>query len=661
MSLLSRRRLWSFFEALYSRELNEHSERIETPEWIKTPLLLHQQAIYAAALTLEKSKLDGNAVGEISGDNLGGRLYTSYGILGDHVGSGKSLCALALVKAPAPPSSYTEYVVRNGQNLGEGRDVGLLRVRNQLRTSSGLTLTQVSASLFLVPHALLGQWENYVARDTHLKALFVKKKQDALAENLLTEIEKYDAIFVSSTMWATLRTAHPLRTLIWKRVFLDEADSISISTDTDEIHGLFYWFITASWLNLVFSNGAYFNITNSYSALPDTPHHVIERVAKLQSGSNMLSIAGCKHLNIVRRMCGISSAHSTISLNAAGSQSARLILHSSEEFIQQSFRKPTITHTNIVCATPANIRVLDDFISTEMLERLNAGDITGALETIGMQAHTESEIVDLVTTSLKKELDQAKRTHEFKKTIEYSSQAIKDKAMESCEKKIASIESRITAIQDRIKRSSDQTCPICYSDNITNPAVTPCCMQLFCFSCLCESLKRVAACPLCRDRIPDLKTIQVVGNAEQSTQPQEPKEEPSKKYSKKEALVRFLKANPTAKVLMFSGYDASFSGLEQKLTDEAISYATVNGSNSRITKLLKEFKAGKYNILFLNARNMGAGLNIESASHVVLFHRMSAEMEKQIIGRAMRLGRTSPLDVVHLLHENEMGNVISHV
>jgi len=292
-----------------------------------------------------------------------------------------------------------------------------------------------------------------------------------------------------------------------------------------------------------------------------------------------------------------------------------------------------------------------------MLERLNAGDVAGALESIGMQSHTESEIVTLVTASLAKELDQAKRTHEFKKTIEYSSQAVKDKALESCEKKIASIESRITAIQERIKRSSDQTCPICYCD-VVSAAVTPCCMQLFCFSCLCESLKRVAACPLCRERIPDLKSIQVVGNT--GTTVKEVKDDPAKKLNKKEALVQFLKANNRAKVLMFSGYDASFSGLENKLTDEGITFATLNGSLGRINKLLKEFKAGKYNILFLNARNMGAGLNIESASHVVLFHRMSAELEKQIIGRAMRLGRTAPLDVVHLLHENELGNVISH-
>ena len=659
MTLHSRRKLWSFFEALYSRELNEDSPRAQTPEWIRTPLLLHQQAVFSAALALEKSKLEGVEVGEISGDNVGGRLYTSHGILGDHVGSGKSLCALALVKAPPPPASYTEYVVRNNQSLAEGRDVGLLRVRNQLRTSNGTTLTPVQTCLFLVPHALLGQWENYVTKDTTLKARFIKRKLEATQENFLQDIEKYDAIFVSSTMWATLRTAHALRTIMWKRVFIDEADSISITTENDEIHGLFYWFISASWLNLVFSNGAYFNIATSYNPVPETPQHVIERVAKLQSGSSMLSITGCRHLNIVRRMCGISAAHSTIALNAAGSQSARLILHSSEECIRKSFHKPTVTHTNIVCATPANIRVLDDFISTEMLERLNAGDITGALETIGMQAHTESEIVDLVTISLKKELEAARRTYEYKKGLEYSTQSVKDKAIESCEKKIASIESRISAIQERIKKASDQTCPICYGDAV-NPAVTPCCMQLFCFSCLCESLKRVAACPLCRERIPDLKSIQVVGNAG-ATPIQEVKVDPAKKINKKEALIRFLKSNPTAKTLMFSGYDASFSGLETKLSDEGLTFATLNGSNARITKLLREFKDGKYNILFLNAQNMGAGLNIVPASHVVLFHRMSAELEKQIIGRAMRLGRTSPLEVVHLLHENEMGDVISHV
>jgi SNF2 family DNA or RNA helicase len=292
-----------------------------------------------------------------------------------------------------------------------------------------------------------------------------------------------------------------------------------------------------------------------------------------------------------------------------------------------------------------------------MLEMLNAGDVAGALQSIGITAHSEEEITKAVTASLEVELDNAQKTYEYKKTIVYSSDAAKVKALEVCEQKIASVKSRITAINERITNAKEQTCPICYSE-VTNAAVTPCCTQLFCFGCLCESLKRVAACPLCRERIEDIKSIQVVGN----TEPVLPSEAPTpKKSNKQEAFIKFLQENPTAKVLMFSGYDATFTGMETKMRETNLTFATLNGSNARINKLLREFNDSKHQTLFLNARNMGAGLNIETATHVVLFHKMAQELESQIIGRANRLGRSTPITVVHLLHENEIANVVTHV
>jgi hypothetical protein len=654
MSLTARRRLWSFFEALFSQELNETKDKAATPAWIKTPLLQHQQSSLAAALQLEQGKL-GLDVEGIPGDPVGGRFFTSQGILGDRVGSGKSLTALALVKAPAPSTNYSEYVLRNS-TLGDGRDVGLLRNRSQLKTNTGTTLRKVTTCLFIVPHALISQWQTYVERDTYLKALFITKRLDASKENLLQNIEQYDALFISSTMWATFRTSNPIRDILWTRVFIDEADSVSISTDWDEIHGIFYWFISASWLNLIFANGAYFNIAFTYTPLADTPPYVIERVSNLQGANANLSIPGCKHVNICRRMCAASANSGTMSINAAGIQSARLIIHNSEQYIKTSFEAPTITHQNILCETPANIRVLDQFISPDMLEMLNAGDVAGALTSLGMSAHTEEEITTAVTSSLQKELQNAIKTYDFKKTIEYSTEQTKVKALEVCQQKIASIQSRISAINDRIKNAKDQTCPICYCE-VASPAVTPCCQQLFCFSCLCESLKRVAACPLCRTRIDDLKSIQVVGST--AVAPEAP--QTKKKLNKKQAFVNFLKENPTAKVLMFSGYDATFNGIQEDLDAANIKFATLNGSNARINKLLREFNAGKWQTLFLNARNMGAGLNIDAATHVVLFHKMSQELEAQIIGRANRLGRTAPITVVHLLHDNEVSNTITHV
>ena len=655
MSLISRRKLWSFFEALYGQELDATAPSVETPSWITTPLLPHQRTAVAAALRLESSKVEGLEVGELPGDVVGGRFYTSHGILGDRVGSGKSLTALSLVNAPAPPAAYTEYVVRSATQ-GEGRDVGLLRHRDQISTNYGQTLHPVVSSLFIVPHALMSQWETYVTRDTTLRALFIKKKIDVSSDTLLQQIESVDAVFVSATMWPILRQIPTIRTILWNRLFIDEADSISLSNDWDELHARFYWFITASWLNLMFASGAYFNIAATFLPPPETPAPVVERVQKLIGSGNYLSIPGCRHMNIGRRVCGTSTHGSVISLNAAGSQSARLVVHSNEAYIRDSFTTPTVSHTNILCSTPANIRVLDSFISPDMLERLHAGDLTGALDTIGMTATSETDITAAVTQSLQKDLEQARRTYEFKKTIEYSSDAAKTKALELCEQKIASLASRITAIQERLANSKEQTCPICFC-GVSNPSVVPCCQQLFCFPCLCESLKRVSSCPLCRARIDDIKSVRVVGG----TNPIAPVTDLVAKVNKKESFLRFLREHTGAKVLMFSGYDASFTGLEQKLKDEEIPFATLNGSQARINKLLREFDAGKYATLFLNARNMGAGLNIESATHVVLFHKMSAELEEQIIGRALRLGRSKPLEVVHLLHDNEVRDTVTHV
>lgn len=292
------------------------------------------------------------------------------------------------------------------------------------------------------------------------------------------------------------------------------------------------------------------------------------------------------------------------------------------------------------------------------MERLHAGDIGSALSLMGMSAHDSTAITDAVTANFQKELDNAEKTLEYKKSITYSAESVKAKALEVCEQKIASILSRIQAIKDRISKASEQVCPICYCE-VSNAAITPCCSQVFCFGCLCESLKRVTACPLCRERISDLKSVKVVGSEEKGAAAVE--EEPTKPSNKKEAFLRYMNAHKEARILMFSNYDASFDQVVSQLAAAGFKTATVNGSQARISKLMRDFREGKYNVLFLNARNMGAGLNIESATHIVLYHKMSAELENQIVGRAVRLGRTADLEVVHLLHENEQPHVITHV
>ena len=61
----------------------------------------------------------------------------------------------------------------------------------------------------------------------------------------------------------------------------------------------------------------------------------------------------------------------------------------------------------------------------------------------------------------------------------------------------------------------------------------------------------------------------------------------------------------------------------------------------------------------LNAVNYGSGLNLQSATDIIIYHELNSELETQVIGRAQRLGRKEGLNVYYLFHENE--KLIIHI
>ncbi len=131
-------------------------------------------------------------------------------------------------------------------------------------------------------------------------------------------------------------------------------------------------------------------------------------------------------------------------------------------------------------------------------------------------------------------------------------------------------------------------------------------------------------------------------------------EELSQPPLKREALLRLLKENPKGKFLIFSRYDNPFTQIGQDLENESISVQEVKGNKDVIASTLRKFQNGETRCLLLNSIHAGAGLTITAATHVILLHAMSLEEEKQIIGRAYRLGRKEPLTIYKLVHPDEM-------
>lgn len=120
------------------------------------------------------------------------------------------------------------------------------------------------------------------------------------------------------------------------------------------------------------------------------------------------------------------------------------------------------------------------------------------------------------------------------------------------------------------------------------------------------------------------------------------------------ALLHLIQtSNENDRLLVFSAHEASFKGLKELLSAQNIRCELLSGSGTRIERLRKQFEDGSIRVLCMNARHVGAGINLEAATHVVLYHKMNIAVERQVIGRAIRFERTSELTICHLVHDGE--------
>ena len=140
------------------------------------------------------------------------------------------------------------------------------------------------------------------------------------------------------------------------------------------------------------------------------------------------------------------------------------------------------------------------------------------------------------------------------------------------------------------------------------------------------------------------------------TKPQKPINELVivKKPKKKEALLKLITDGAVkGRFLVFNRYDNPFLEIEGELLERGIKVATVKGNKDHVSIILKKFEKGDIQVLLMNSLQAGVGMDLVGATHIVLMHAMRSEEERQIVGRAMRLGRTEPLNLVRLLHDNE--------
>ena len=113
-----------------------------------------------------------------------------------------------------------------------------------------------------------------------------------------------------------------------------------------------------------------------------------------------------------------------------------------------------------------------------------------------------------------------------------------------------------------------------------------------------------------------------------------------------------------SKVLVFSSFENSFGDIVRVLERLNIKHRFLKGNHFTIAGIEREYRQGDLDVLLVNTSHCGSGLNLENTTDVIMMHKFDTDIEHQVIGRAQRCGRTAPLKVWYLLHDNERSGAV---
>jgi hypothetical protein len=493
----------------------------------------------------------------------------------------------------------------------------------------------IPTNLLVIPHNLMGQWQSYIHKysswlEARTMFIFREKHIDKLLENI-DMVHTNKLIVVTSTCYNKL--AHILSSMNYKlqRVIFDEIDNINLPNCMC-IDSTFYWFVTASYINLLYPKGFY-----RYDA---------------RLNKTVWYAQGLRNSGFVKNI--FLDLYSSLSMDFV----QILVLRNNDDYIRASVTLPPIQQRFVQCTSPIEISILNGFADYEVIRSLNARDLTSAIRCL-KPSHmcTEENIVALQIAKFTQEIHNFTIRLQSIHQMTFDTEEMRSVELEKVQKKKDEIEYKVDGIKERIRNTN--TCCICY-ETMCSKTIAPCCSNAFCFACLNIWLQKTKMCPMCKHvlfpkdlLVVDKETNENERGVDENEMVLDPRND---KLQNLEILLK-TKMTSSSKVLIFSSYEMSFQSISNVVQKMGMTSRCLKGNDSQIRSMIKKYKEEDLNVLFINARNFGSGMNLENTTDIVLFHKMDTEIEKQVIGRAQRFGRTCPLKLWYLLHDNEMVNV----
>jgi SNF2 family DNA or RNA helicase len=462
-----------------------------------------------------------------------------------------------------------------------------------------------------------------------------------------TYVESLDVILISDTQYNHMALFFTRDNYTVNRIIVDECNSIK-GSQLAKIESVFKWFITSSISSIMTCDG-----------------WLKKEITSPQGYSSYTREKSIMSTGFI--FDNISEIYRNIKENF------KIFLINNPEYIEQSTQLPEMLTYIIICKNNVSIQVLAGIVSHDIMNMLFAGDIDGIVSKLDVVVGDETNIIAMVTQKYKDELNC--KEYELKTSLANPKYKADAETIGVINRRhaIADLKHKIACIEERVK--TVESCPICF-DDFTNPCITPCCNNKFCFDCMTMSLNNKNSCPSCRAELSVAKlmllsnkkkeigvnvvvTKEIEVDPSTMTYPQriellKTKSIDLTKYENMDKIFELNSKNEVKKYLIFTEYESTLNIKITSMLDKwGLTYGRIKGTTATITKQIENYKKGNTNVLLINSKFFGSGMNLENTSDIIIIHKMHGDIEMQAIGRAHRFGRLGNLRVWKLYYENE--------
>ncbi len=125
-------------------------------------------------------------------------------------------------------------------------------------------------------------------------------------------------------------------------------------------------------------------------------------------------------------------------------------------------------------------------------------------------------------------------------------------------------------------------------------------------------------------------------------------------------ICKKIRDSPQSKWLIYNDNSEALYEMYGTLLSNSIKCAMLDGGSAEtIHKTILGYSQGPIQVLLMNSKLEGAGMNLEKTSHILFMHATHERLITQVVGRAQRWGRTGQLQIIALLNNNELDDIRS--